>query len=439
VALPPLSYAAALPAPVAAPPHANAVAETTALQLVRYPSIAQLDGRHAHNAWLHELPDPITKVTWDNVASISPATAKQRGIETGDVIDVSGVELPAYIQPGQHDGVVAIAIGYGRLGTDRFARVGPKWLLRRTHLTQGEAIGKRVVQLPEVVTIARTGRRHDLAVTQLYDHVDANRPKPFEKQEAVHHDSLWPAKAKGAHQWALAIDLDKCTGCSGCVIGCQSENNVPTVGKDEVLREREMHWIRIDRYYDGDRVAYQPMMCAHCGNAPCETVCPVLATVHSSDGLNQQVYNRCVGTRYCANNCPYKVRRFNWFDYPHDDKLANLVLNPDVAVRSRGVMEKCSMCAQRIEEARIVAKQKGVPIPDGAIQTACQQSCPADAIVFGDANDPKSRVSAAKRDPRHFYVLEELNVKPAVGYLERRRSGAETAPAQPARTPAFRS
>jgi molybdopterin-containing oxidoreductase family iron-sulfur binding subunit len=220
----------------------------------------------------------------------------------------------------------------------------------------------------------------------------------------------------------MAIDLDRCTGCSACLIGCQSENNVPVVGRDEVAREREMHWIRIDRYYRGEgddvRVDYQPMMCAHCGNAPCETVCPVLATVHSSEGLNQQVYNRCVGTRYCANNCPYKARRFNWFDYPHDDRFANLVLNPDVTVRTRGVMEKCSMCAQRIEEARIAAKQSGTPIADGAIRMACEQSCPADAIVFGDLNDPKSRITALRRSHRHFFVLDELNVKPAVGYLE---------------------
>jgi molybdopterin-containing oxidoreductase family iron-sulfur binding subunit len=219
----------------------------------------------------------------------------------------------------------------------------------------------------------------------------------------------------------MAIDLDRCTGCSGCVIACQAENNVPVVGKDEVLRQREMHWMRIDRYYEGEgdamAVAMQPMLCHHCGNAPCETVCPVLATVHSSDGLNQQVYNRCVGTRYCANNCPYKTRRFNWFDYPHNDPFANLVLNPDVAVRSRGVMEKCSMCVQRIEEARIQARQRGVPIADGAIQLACQQSCPADAIVFGDLQDPRSRVGAARKDPRHFRLLEELGVDPGVGYL----------------------
>jgi len=406
------------------PPFHSPVSASPGLTPVLYASASMLDGRHAHNAWLHELPDPITKVTWDNCASLSPAAAKKLGVREGDLVDVGGVELPAHIQPGQHDGVVAIPLGYGRMGTDRFAKIGPKWLLARTNLSPGETIGRRVTHLAKLdsVAVKRTGRRSPLAKTQLHDTVDGGRPAPFEKHESKHHSDLWPAKAKGAHQWALAIDLDKCTGCSGCVIACQAENNVPVVGRDEVLREREMHWIRIDRYYAGDgdetKVTHQPMMCAHCGNAPCETVCPVLATVHSSDGLNQQVYNRCVGTRYCANNCPYKTRRFNWFDYPHDDVFANLVLNPDVTVRSRGVMEKCSMCVQRIEEARIVAKQKGLPIADGAIQTACQQSCPADAIVFGDAQNPKSRIAALRKDDRYFVVLEELNLKPAVGYLQ---------------------
>jgi molybdopterin-containing oxidoreductase family iron-sulfur binding subunit len=219
----------------------------------------------------------------------------------------------------------------------------------------------------------------------------------------------------------MAVDLSACTGCSACVVACQVENNIPVVGKDEVRRRREMHWLRIDRYYserDGAvDVAHQPMLCQHCGNAPCEVVCPVLATVHSAEGLNEQVYNRCVGTRYCANNCPYKVRRFNWFEYAHDDTLHNLVLNPDVTVRSRGVMEKCTFCVQRIERARVEAHAAGREPADGDVQTACQQSCPTRAIVFGNLNDPNSRVARLHKDRRAYRVLEELNVRPSISYL----------------------
>ena len=433
--------------------------------LVLYPKPGMLDGRHAYNAWLQELPDPVTKITWDNYACISSAAAAELGLEEGDVVrlvstenDKPSIELPVLIQPGQHDRTVAVALGYGAKASERFAGAGPEWIERRPTLGPNGRVGVNAAPLlafadgtlrysGATVSMEPAGRRHPLAATQTYHTITvpehlaprgaARRPVIQEmtldayregahSAETSHHEehaSLWKQDHHydGRH-WAMAIDLDACTGCSACIVGCQVENNIPVVGKDEVRRRREMHWLRIDRYYAGGdddlEVSHQPMLCQHCENAPCETVCPVLATVHSEEGLNHQIYNRCVGTRYCANNCPYKVRRFNWFDYARDDSLENLVLNPDVTVRSRGVMEKCSFCVQRIQEAKIEAKRRGVPIKDGDVKPACQQSCPADAIVFGDRNDPESRVARLLEDPRRYQVLEELNVRPAVNYLK---------------------
>jgi Fe-S-cluster-containing dehydrogenase component len=421
--------------------------------LALYPSVAMLEGRHAYNPWLHELPDPITKITWDNYASVSPAAAASLGVSDGDVVRITAnaaIELPVVVQPGQHDHVIAVALGYGRKASERFAALGPRWIDHRPTVNAKGRVGENVAPLlkfeqgslryhRDSIRITKTGRRIELAATQIHhtlavpkelggevrpivlETTPAELAKPSEGPE--HREELWPDDhAYKGHRWGMAVDLNACTGCSACVVACQVENNTPVVGKDEVRRRREMHWIRIDRYYSGPpdnvEVAHQPMMCQQCDHAPCETVCPVLATVHSDEGLNQQVYNRCVGTRYCENNCPYKTRRFNWFNYPREDRLANLVLNPDVTVRTRGVMEKCTFCVQRIQEAKIEAKCLGVPVKDGDIRVACEQACPARAIVFGDLNDANSHVAHLARDARQYRVLEDLNVGPAVRYLK---------------------
>jgi molybdopterin-containing oxidoreductase family iron-sulfur binding subunit len=432
--------------------------------LVLYSKVGMPDGRHAYNPWLQELPDPISKATWDNYACLSPAAAAGLGVADGDVVRLEGegghgpaMDLPVLVQPGQHDEVVAVALGYGSRLSERFASIGPRWLEASPAVGPNGLVGSNAAPLlaweadalrchRPGVRLARTGRRHPLAVTQVYPALELPprlAPPGQERRPAIQETTLaalaagfprehpggghaqvdlWPHDhPETGHRWGMAIDLNACTGCSACVIACQVENNIPVVGKDEVLRHRDMHWLRIDRYYserDGRvEVAHQPMLCQQCGNAPCEVVCPVLASVHSTEGLNQQVYNRCVGTRYCANNCPYKVRRFNWFDYAHDDQLFNLVLNPDVTVRSRGVMEKCTFCIQRIEKVRIEARRAGQEVADGDIQTACQQSCPAQAIVFGDRNDLGSRVARLEKSRRAYRVLEELNVRPSVAYL----------------------
>ncbi len=431
------------------------------ITLVLFESIAMRDGRHAHNPWLHELPDPITKAVWDNFVCISPASAARLGISTGDVVRISSgsvsLELPALLQPGQHEDVVAVGLGYGRLGTDRFAHIGPQWLQSRPTVEPKQTIGQNGFRLTSLqdgclrywprVELAVTGRRTDVALTQTHDTITVPEHLGGRRREVVHETTLeeftrnphagtpdedellqlWPDDfVYTGYHWGMAIDLNACTGCAACIISCQAENNVPVVGKDEVRRRREMHWIRVDRYYSDDggdlRVVHQPVMCQHCDHAPCEPVCPVLATLHSREGINQQIYNRCVGTRYCANNCPYKVRRFNWFDYPREDPLQNLVLNPDVTVRSRGVMEKCSLCVQRIEEVRATALREGRRIGSSEIQPACGQSCPAGAIIFGDVNDPDSPVSGARKNPRHYRMLWEMNFRPSVGYLTKVRN-----------------
>jgi molybdopterin-containing oxidoreductase family iron-sulfur binding subunit len=410
------------------------------LTLELYEKLALRDGAPANNPWLQELPDPITKVTWDNYACVSPGLAEKLGLEEGRVIRISqgeaSIELPVYIQAQQHDDCVAIAVGYGRT---RAGKVGNGVGVNAYPFVAFDN-GTFQYQTPGI-TIEKTGAKVDLALTQRHNTLDG---RPLIKEMSLlefrkghsenegkleHPKSIWQDHTYSEHKWGMVVDLNACTGCSACLLSCQAENNVPVVGKDEVRRQREMHWLRIDRYYAGEgedeHVIYQPVMCAQCENASCESVCPVLATVHSSEGLNMQVYNRCVGTRYCANNCPYKVRRFNWFEYQHPDPIANLALNPDVTVRSRGVMEKCTFCIQRIEEAKIRARNEERDIKDGEIQPACQQSCPAQAISFGDLVNPESRAKQYKHDKRDFILLEELNLRPAISYLAKVRNVGE--------------
>ena len=418
------------------------------LSLVLYAPNSIYDGRSANNAWLQELPDPVCKVTWDNVALISPSRARQLGLTgptesvlEGEVIVLDAghakVELPVQIQPGLHPDVVAVALGYGRSAAGRVGnRVG------QNGFALAEATGGRIGIAGIPVRVQKTGRRAPVAVTQGH-HRTEERPIIYETTFAEyqkdphsgneshgHLPSMWTRHKYAGHRWGMAVDLTSCTGCSACMVACRTENNIPAVGKQVVLQGREMDWIRIDRYYSGDpespEVVHQAMLCQHCENAPCETVCPVLATTHSSEGLNVQTYNRCVGTRYCSNNCPYKVRRFNWFEYSRvPEKSLRLVLNPDVTVRTRGVMEKCTFCIQRIRDGKERAKALGIPVKDGDIQTACMQTCPTDAIVFGDLNDPESRVAKLAKNDRGYHVLEELNTLPAVTYQTKVRNRHE--------------
>ena len=419
------------PAELPAAPSANALELGFALDASTY------DGRYANNGWMQEAPDPTTKLTWDNAAYVSKATAESLGVATGDVVRVkvggAALEIPVLVLPGMADHTLILPLGYGRRAGGTIAKgVGFDTYALRS--TRGEWIATGA-------TLERTGRTHKLASTQEHDSMEnrpilrettmeAHRKEPHEiaKVEGPPLESLWTEpNARGGQQWGMSIDLSSCTGCNACVIACQAENNIPVVGKEQVLNGREMHWIRVDRYFggdDGSTMATQPMACTHCENAPCESVCPVAATVHSPEGLNDMAYNRCIGTRYCSNNCPLKVRRFNFFNYNHDiEPVEALQKNPDVTVRFRGVMEKCTYCVQRINEQKIKAKRDGDGVvPDRAIVTACEQACPTQAIVFGDVNEPGSRVSALKKQSRDYSVLAELNIKPRTTYLAKVRN-----------------
>ncbi len=412
-------------------------AQSNAVRLALYASVTQLDGRCANNGWLQEIPDPVTKVTWGNYLSIAPKTAARLGVTDGDVVKVTvgktSVELPIHRQPKLHAGTAMVAVGHGQ---SKIGRIGSQ-VGANVYPLQG--VNGLPVWSGQDITIEKTGRFDKLAMTQEYNTVDG-RPIIFDTTFADFQNdptsgmlkahalpTMWSEHEYPDEKWGMAIDLTTCIGCNACMVGCQSENNVPIVGREQVIRNRDMHWLRIDRYYAGDvdnpEVVYQPMLCQHCDNAPCETVCPVVATVHSKDGLNVQAYNRCVGTRYCSNNCPYKVRRFNYFEYSKQYvEPLEMVLNPDVAVRSRGVMEKCTFCVQRIKDARGRAKDEGRKLQAGDVKTACQQTCPVDAIVFGDMNNSEELVAQLRKSPRGFHVLGELNTKPNVTYMTKVRN-----------------
>jgi MoCo/4Fe-4S cofactor protein with predicted Tat translocation signal len=408
------------------------------LELIFRPDPTVWDGRFANNGWLQELPKPLTNLTWDNAALISPATAERLSLANHDVVELRyrgrSVRAPIWVMPGHADEAVSVTLGYGR------------W--RAGQLGSGMGFNAYALRTSEApwfghgLEVRKTGERYELAVTQGHFRMEGrNLVRAGTLQEylanpafvqAMAHDpapglTLYPLYVYPGYAWGMAIDLNACIGCSACVVACQAENNIPIVGKEEVVRGREMHWLRVDRYYHGPLDApdtyHQPVLCMHCEKAPCEPVCPVAATVHDHEGLNNMVYNRCVGTRYCSNNCPYKVRRFNFFQYAdyHTPSL-KLLRNPEVTVRTRGVMEKCTYCVQRINAGRSRAEREGRPVRDGEIVTACQAVCPTEAIVFGNINDPDSRVAKMKATPLNYGLLTELNTRPRTTYLARLRN-----------------
>jgi Fe-S-cluster-containing dehydrogenase component len=404
------------------------------LEIVFRPDPTIYDGRFANNAWLQEVPKPISKLTWDNALLLSPATARKLGIASEEVVRITArgraIEAAAWILPGHAEDSATLHFGYGR---SRGGKSGTKAGFNAYALRTSDALAGEVG-----IEIAKTGRTYKLATTQHHDNMEgralvrAGTLEEYEKNPAFARemveapgpeDSLYRPYKPDVYAWSMAIDLNACTGCNACVVACQAENNIPVVGKVEVSRGHAMHWIRVDRYFEGGpgnpRTLHQPVPCMHCEDAPCELVCPVGATVHSAEGLNDMVYNRCVGTRYCANNCPYKVRRFNYFHYATQFRAPSMRMlsNPDVTVRWRGVMEKCTYCVQRINGAKIQSEKENRRVRDGEIVTACQQACPAEAIVFGDLRDPESRVAKMKASPVNYGLLEELGTRPRTTYL----------------------
>ena len=421
------------------------------LELVFHVDPSVYDGRFATNPWMQELPDTVTKLVWDNAALVSPATAKSLRVKNGDRVDlaVDGRTLNAavYVTPGVAEHTIVLPLGYGRTAGGAVAE--------QRGFNASRVRTSKALWIAQGATLQKTGGDYQLVTTQM--HHTMIEPLTGKKRPVVRESTLagwakdpdWVDKlavmpkaqvknylwqmpnATEGHQWGMSIDLTTCTGCNACTIACQAENNISVVGKERVFQGREMHWIRLDRYFDGDAndplVVFQPMACQQCETAPCESVCPVAATVHSPEGLNDMSYNRCIGTRYCSNNCPYKVRRFNFFHFSQENDrdmpLLSMQRNPDVTVRFRGVMEKCTYCVQRITRAKITAKRDGDGIiPDGAITPACAQTCPTQSIVFGNINDPKSRVSVIKKQNRDYELLGELNTRPRTTYLAKIRN-----------------
>jgi len=420
--------------------------ESGGYEVIISESVSLGTGMHANNPWLMELPDPVSRQCWENVAAISGNDAAILSVQTGDVVKFSnGLKLPVFIQPGQAEGTISVSLGYGHTKCGPVCSDVGVNLYPFTKVSSGNREYGFKIENP-----VKTSEKKQLALTQVHSSMEG-RPivretslskyktdqfsgNELHKEFVENHKTLYPEVKYDGFHWGLSIDLNACVGCNSCVIACQAENNIPVVGKVEVIKRRIMHWIKIDRYYsdnsDDPKVYFQPLTCQHCDNAPCENVCPVSATNHSSEGLNQMTYNRCVGTKYCINNCPYKVRRFNWyrytnsknFDFNAASDLGKMVLNPDVTVRERGVVEKCSFCVQRIQEKKLQAKLENRTLNDNEIKTACMQTCPAGAIVFGNLNDKNSKVSRLFSDPRSYSLLEELHTLPNTVYLTKVRN-----------------
>lgn len=412
------------------------------------------DGRFANNGWLQELPHPVSKITWDNYAAISYNTAKSLGLKDNDLIEVnvSGrkLRIPVFVQAGNADNTVVIEMGYGREYSGIVATgVGfnaNKLLSKKSDYSPWIYKNVQIKKVPGKYILASTQEHHSFDIPREQDlhlkrHIVVegtvaqylNNPAFIKEKHHIEHESVYEPFEYKEIKWGMSIDLNKCLGCGDCVVACNVENNVPVVGKDQVIKSREMQWLRIDRYYSGSpddpKISTQPMLCQHCDLAPCENVCPVVATTHSPDGLNQMTYNRCVGTRYCSNNCPYKVRRFNFFNYRdhfrngyQENPLFALLNNPEVTVRSRGVMEKCTFCVQRISDARSEAIRLGRTIKGSDVITACQEACPTDAIKFGDINNPQEEFHKYRNHELGYYSLSELNIKPNVTYIAKLRN-----------------